>query len=76
MSLDLLPGLVAAGLTNKLSSAPTMASSAPSGREPDPDTIKMFVGQVPRTMSEQELVNFFQVKKKFSKVRFRVEPKP
>jgi hypothetical protein len=64
MSLDLLPGLVS--LTNKLS-APIMpaaaASSAPSGREPDPDTIKMFVGQVPRTMSEQDLINFFQVKK-------------
>jgi hypothetical protein len=30
--------------------------------EPDPDTIKMFVGQVPRTMSEQDLVNLFQVR--------------
>ncbi len=30
-------------------------------QEPDPDTIKMFVGQVPRTMSEQELILLFQV---------------
>jgi hypothetical protein len=66
MSLDLLPGL--AGLANRLT-APSVALTAtvPSaaltagGGEPDPDTIKMFVGQVPRTMTEQELVNFFQV---------------
>ena len=39
------------------------ASSAPSDGEPDPDTIKMFVGQVPRSMTEQELVNFFEVER-------------
>jgi hypothetical protein len=32
--------------------------------EPDNDTIKMFVGQVPRTMTKQELFILFQVKKK------------
>ncbi len=45
-----------AGPTSKL----TPAVQCGAG-EPDPDTIKMFVGQVPRTMSEQDLVNLFQV---------------
>ena len=31
-----------------------------SGREPDLDAIKMFVGQIPRNMSELELKNMFQ----------------
>jgi RNA recognition motif-containing protein len=29
-------------------------------KEPDPDTIKMFVGQVPRGWDEQELRKFFE----------------
>lgn len=31
-----------------------------SVREPDPDAIKMFVGQIPRNMSENELKTMFQ----------------
>ena len=64
MSLDLLPSRV--GLANQLTAGPPTAltlSSAPSDGEPDPDTIKMFVGQVPRSMTEQELVNFFEVER-------------
>lgn len=35
-------------------SAPTSQSHASSAREPDPDTIKMFVGQIPRSWGEEE----------------------
>jgi RNA recognition motif-containing protein len=31
-----------------------------NGKEPDPDAIKMFVGQIPRNMSESELKMMFQ----------------
>ena len=33
---------------------------APHGDTPDPDAIKMFVGQIPRTMKEEELKEFFE----------------
>lgn len=39
---------------------PPPSSSSSSAREPDPDAIKMFVGQIPRTMSEVELRTMFQ----------------
>jgi len=35
-------------------------SSSNNGREPDADSIKMFVGQIPRNMSEVELKMMFQ----------------
>lgn len=38
----------------------SLTSTTTSGREPDPDAIKMFVGQIPRNMSELELKNMFQ----------------
>jgi hypothetical protein len=49
-----------AGPTGKLT--PAGVGLQCGAGEPDPDTIKMFVGQVPRTMSEQDLVNLFQVR--------------
>ena len=36
------------------------SSGGVGGREPDPDAIKMFVGQIPRNMSENELKLMFQ----------------
>ena len=36
------------------------ANSTSNAREPDPDAIKMFVGQIPRNMSEVELKMMFQ----------------
>ena len=33
---------------------------APHRDTPDPDAIKMFVGQIPRTMKEEELKEFFE----------------
>ncbi len=51
-----------AGPTSKLT--PAGVGKHCGAGEPDPDTIKMFVGQVPRTMSEQDLVNLFQVHSK------------
>jgi hypothetical protein len=51
-----------AGLSCAVTPAGPTSKLTPAGAgEPDPDTIKMFVGQVPRTMSEQDLVNLFQV---------------
>jgi hypothetical protein len=58
-----------AGPTSKL----TPAVHCGAG-EPDPDTIKMFVGQVPRTMSEQDLVNLFQVRVHYIPGSFREKP--
>lgn len=58
-----------ASLTNDLSSANSSSGGASSSasntnadaqREPDPDAIKMFVGQIPRNMSESELKSMFQ----------------
>jgi len=37
----------------------TSAEDSPSKREPDSDAIKMFVGQVPKTMDESELREMF-----------------
>lgn len=37
-----------------------METHAPHGDTPDPDAIKMFVGQIPRTMKEEELKEFFE----------------
>jgi hypothetical protein len=52
-----------AGLSCAVTPAGPGSKLTPAGAgEPDPDTIKMFVGQVPRTMSEQDLVNLFQVR--------------
>jgi RNA recognition motif-containing protein len=39
---------------------PGSSSNGTNAREPDLDAIKMFVGQIPRNMSEFELKNMFQ----------------
>jgi RNA recognition motif-containing protein len=41
-------------------SSSTSNTNADAQREPDPDAIKMFVGQIPRNMSESELKSMFQ----------------
>ena len=38
----------------------TTTNNTITQKDPDPDTIKMFVGQIPRNMSEQELKKMFE----------------
>jgi hypothetical protein len=71
----------AAGLSCAVTPAGPTSKLTPAGvgkhcgaGEPDPDTIKMFVGQVPRTMSEQDLVNLFQVRVHYILGSFREKP--
>ena len=54
-----------ADITSKIEdgSSPTAGNPSPGSpvqEQPDPDNIKMFVGQIPRTLSEAELRNMFQ----------------
>jgi hypothetical protein len=64
-----------AGLSCAVTPAGPTSKLTPGGAgEPDPDTIKMFVGQVPRTMSEQDLVNLFQVRVHYIPESFREKP--
>jgi len=45
-----------------LSSLNTLAGKiSPTSKDPDKDAIKMFVGQVPRSMDEDEIMKLFQV---------------
>ncbi|VDK64147.1 unnamed protein product [Anisakis simplex] len=44
----------------KMSADPPAQTNASTTREPDPDTIKMFVGQVPRSWGEKECRELFE----------------
>lgn len=45
--------------TNNLQSNTELISQSMTSREPDSDSIKMFVGQIPRTMKETDLIQMF-----------------